>query len=172
LLGNPQFQALGRKEPKTRFKTWWDLVGAAIEHAAECLVEKQATLPSEWRTAQSVDFASLFASVEREDEDTAGMAEVLEILHTTWTGKPFQAADLVDLILKPMEGEDGKAAILRAYFETPSRRGPGAITAKSVGKRLSAMLGAPIWAEDKTLKLLREGEPKHGHPAWFKVIAL
>jgi len=34
LLGNPQLDPDRRGEPETRFKTWWTLVGSAIEHAA------------------------------------------------------------------------------------------------------------------------------------------
>ena len=37
LLGNPRFRNISENKPaETRFKLWWHLVGAAVEHAATC----------------------------------------------------------------------------------------------------------------------------------------
>jgi hypothetical protein len=172
LLGNPQLQPTNRKESKTRFKVWWHLVGSAMEHAAKCLVEKQMNFPPEWQTASPIDFAAMFAAVEGEDEDTGGLSAVLDILHAVWPEKPFQASDVANLITNPMQGEEVNAANLRSYFETPSRRGPGNITPKSIGKRLAAMLGAPVWVEGKTMKLVRVSDDRRHErkfASWFHV---
>jgi hypothetical protein len=171
LLGNPQLQPECRQPAKTRFKTWWDLVGSAVEHAAKCLLEKQHSFPPEWKTAVTVDFSALFAAVEGEDEEAVGLAEVLDNLHALWPGTPFQASGVSDVIGQPMESEHTQAAVLRAYFETPSRRGPGTITPKSIGKRLAAMVGAPVWVGDKTMKLSKQADPKHKNARWFRVLA-
>ena len=91
LLGNPQLNADHGKPAPTRFKRWWHLVGSAVENAAIALVDLERSYPPEMRTACYVDFNNLFASVEGEDEETAGLAEVLDTLHSTWPGT-FQAA--------------------------------------------------------------------------------
>ena len=35
LLGNPQLDPAQAVEPETRFKTWWTMVGSALEYASD-----------------------------------------------------------------------------------------------------------------------------------------
>ena len=67
-----------------------------------------------------------------------------------------------------MQGEDEKASTLRGYFAQGSQRGSGEVTVRTIGKRLSKILGAPVWVDGQTLKLVRRGD-EHGHAAWFEV---
>ena len=55
LLGNPELDKPRHSPAKTRFKTWWRLVGAAIEHASA-------------GQGEAVCFAELFAQMDADDE--------------------------------------------------------------------------------------------------------
>jgi len=169
LLGNRQFHCPSKA--KTRFKTWWHLVGAAVEYAAARLVhQQQRSLPAEERTAKEIDFGTLFASVEDDDEDSSGLANVLDALRGIWRAGYFKSSDVVRVINDSKVGEDDHAAALRGYFEPPGRRQTQAVTAKSVGKRLVAMTDAPVWVGDQTMKLIRARAGKaQKRPESFKV---
>ena len=77
LLGNPVLRPGSNRAPETRFKTWWRLVGSAVEHAAEQHARLIADDVS-WMTsttppcpAHTVSFKQLFLSQEEDDEDQA-----------------------------------------------------------------------------------------------------
>lgn len=40
MLGNPRLRAKSAGPAETRFKPWWHLVGSAVEHGAELLVDE------------------------------------------------------------------------------------------------------------------------------------
>ena len=154
LLANPQLTE--PKAPKTRFKRWWHLVGSAVEHAAAELFKAEAGKPQAERTATSIDFNELFASVEGEDEEGTIIADVLEILHETFPGRYFQTSALTRLINDPMAGETDKAERLKAYFgQATSRQKTANVSVVSVGKRLASMIDVPLMAGDRVLKLKR-----------------
>ena len=67
MLGNPQLKEKPDAEGKTRFKMWWRLVGSAVEHAAKL-------------TGQELDFQQLFLAQEEDDEESASLADMLEVL--------------------------------------------------------------------------------------------
>ena len=71
LLGNPQLKAARDAEGKTRFKMWWRLVGSAVENAAKL-------------AGQELDFQKLFITQEEDDEESASLADVLEVLVKKW----------------------------------------------------------------------------------------
>ncbi|MBV8093404.1 MAG: hypothetical protein JO110_09240 [Acetobacteraceae bacterium] len=75
LLGNPQLKK--HNVPETRFKAWWHLVGAAVEHAAS-LVQKDKD--------PTLRFKDLFSMLESEEEQTTGLAEVLQTIQQKWPG--------------------------------------------------------------------------------------
>lgn len=170
LLANPQLDPAHQKEAKTRFKTWWHLVGSALEHAAGCLVMHESTHPEEKRMAKQINFATLFADVEGEDEEGAALADVLEILDLKWPSIHFQAKDIVELI----NGDNDNAVMLRAFFAGDRKAGTS-IPASAVGQRLSSIAGAPIRVGDRTLRLDRldsEKAEKNKRAARFKVRGL
>ena len=83
LLGNPVFGKRGGAKAKTRFKTWWCLIGAAVEHGAKLI-------------GQQLDFQELFMSQEEADEEAASLADALTVMRRRWP--TFKANDVADLI--------------------------------------------------------------------------
>ena len=92
LLGNPQLKAPRDAAGKTRFKMWWRLVGSAVEHAAEL-------------AGQELDFQKLFMAQEEDDEESASLADVLDVLVAAYP-KEFTAEDVAALINSYWSGSD------------------------------------------------------------------
>lgn len=70
LLGNPELDKPLDAPAETRFKTWWRLVGAAVEHASAAVLGR----------GKGVCFKDLFAKMDEEDEDSMSLADFLEAL--------------------------------------------------------------------------------------------
>jgi hypothetical protein len=69
LLANPRLQPGGAAAPaETRFKGWWNFIGAAAEHAA----------------AEPIRFKDLFLAGEAEDEQGCSRATVLDEIRDRW----------------------------------------------------------------------------------------
>ena len=73
---------------------WWRLVGSAVEHAAGLAGHK-------------IDFQTLFLDQEEDDEDSASLADVLEVLMAACP-KEFQAKDVAELVNKNMVYDEEK----------------------------------------------------------------
>ncbi len=170
LLGNPQLK--DNKPPKTRFKLWWHLVGASIEHAAAHLVVHRADLaelqqqltqdpPSKDgdkaiakpAPATKVDFVRLFAEVEVDDEDTTDLIDVLIALENQFSGEgkqndTFQAKDIAELI---NNGTSQNSAALKAFFNPPSKASQNSVTSKMIGYRIGLILDTPVDVRDEFL---------------------
>ena len=83
LLGNPRFRSGRRTPAKTRFKDWYHLVGAAVEHAAKqhsVFAEGLAVDTDPACNPVPLDFAERFLSGETGEEQTTSVAAVLSIL--------------------------------------------------------------------------------------------
>ena len=123
LLGNPRFRqpAKSREDAKTRFKQWWHLVGAPIEHAAK-LAQPDA----------DIDFGKMFLETEAEDEDSATLGEVLAVLWEKSEHKEFRASDVAEWMndLEAPENSD----ILKSFFLAD--RYQNSVSTKSIGKTL------------------------------------
>ncbi len=150
LLGNPVLTKRDGAKAKTRFKTWWRLIGAAVEHGAKLIV-------------QQLDFQELFTSQEEDDEETASLADALAVMRRRWP-TTFKANDIADLInrkdadaglpLDTLREMNADSATLRDFLfgSTP----PGHVTTpKSGGKRLRAHGDEPVKVGDQTLVLRR-----------------
>ena len=117
LLGNPQLKAARDAEGKTRFKMWWRLVGSAVENAAKL-------------AGQELDFQKLFVTQEEDDEESASLADVLEVLVKKWPDQ-FTASDVAGMINNPYP-ERGRtdaarvSAAGRPAATTCSRQNPSA----------------------------------------------
>lgn len=176
LLGNSQLKPGKAKDLKTRFKTWWHLVGSAIENAGEALERQQQTLDAEARYASRLDFSKLFAEVEAEDEDGTVLADVLDIFSLIWPNKSFQAAQVAELVNNPQSGEDEAAGMLRGFFDASGRRAGSPVTSMVVGKRLGTVTDAPVYVGDQVMKLVRNSNRdtagKRNAPAAFRVRVL
>jgi hypothetical protein len=175
LRWNPQVRAgLAERLPsKTRFKVWWDLVGAPLELAAMLACETQAAAEAvghgsagPFRCApEPVDFGALLAAGEMEEEETSGMRELVLLLQEAFGARLFSAADLAALLQAPTvaaaaapqysgprEEFEQRAALERAQALRAALEGAtgkalpsgAAATARQVGKRLQMVVGRPV----------------------------
>ena len=158
LLGNKQSRQ--PQSPKTRFKAWWHLVGSALEHASQCLTDFEAANIATEVTASPIDFSAIFREVEGEDEEAASLGDVLDALHEVWPMSYFTAADVVNMIEHPKDGEKSFADRAKAFFR--QHAGATELSAIKVSHRLAAMLDTPIEYEGKTLKMVRQPKPDTG----------
>jgi bifunctional DNA primase/polymerase-like protein len=143
MLGNPALES--DKAGGTRFKTWYRLVGSAVEHAAALV-------------GDHLNFQKLFLAREADDDEDIGtLAEALAVLHRRWPVAEFLASDIANLINR--EGVDANpyswdgeekvlremkhdSAILRELLFPDE---PNVVaTAKSVGHRLKNHIDEPV----------------------------
>jgi hypothetical protein len=139
LLGNPQLKAPRDAEARTRFKMWWRLVGSAVENAAKL-------------AGQELDFRKLFITQEEDDEESASLADVLEILLKKWPDH-FMAGDVAGTINNTAPNEDEQT--LRDYL-LPGAQPHYVFSTKTIGKRLKQHLDEPVRSGERTLVLRRQ----------------
>jgi hypothetical protein len=136
LLSNPQITAAGYRPPRTRFKTWWHLIGSAVEHAAQCLCDEEGGTG----TAAPLDFRDLFRAAKADDIETNQARDVLRFMWDRWLLQTFKAADVFQVINEPGALDDrDEAETLRAFF-TPTT---GKMSVNSIGLKLGSMIGSP-----------------------------
>ena len=157
LLGNPRFDCA----PQTRFKTWWRLVGSAVENA---VFEA---------TGAPLSFKELFERVEADDEDAISRADILRMLHSIpWASKDkaggaiFTAADLLKRLDEA--AEEPSMADLRRFCTAPRASAP---SPKAITRALKAIEGTPtaVGAAVLTLHVERDS---HSKATIFKVVEL
>jgi hypothetical protein len=179
LLGNPTLSKTNVKM-KTRFKTWWRLIGSAVEHAARLLKEESADPVKrenmdratrekmDQMVAQDVDFGSLFLSQEEDDEDSASLADALAVMERRWV--EFKASDIADLINKrdanssldeeTLREMNHDSAVLRDFLFGNVPAGFVA-SPKSVGHRLGAHIDEPVRHGGRILVLRAREDRNH-----------
>jgi len=145
LLGNPRRkqQAKDRTSPPTRFKSWWELVGSAVEHAAQHH-QRIAKETTDWLIAappscppEPISFRDLFLGGEAEDEQANALVEVLTRLRGTWpNGEKFEAREVMSLAT-----EDPK---FRAALEQASGKAIKEPSPTILAWRLKALRDAPV----------------------------
>jgi hypothetical protein len=145
LLGNPQLK--NPTPAKTRFKLWWTLCAAAVEHAA-----------SQYHDGEDrpikLDFSRLFLVRETEDEQASAIATALELLRRNLGyARAFAAADVVRLINDPGAGGADDARELKDCLDAVGAGPMNAVTAKSVTWRLNAICDAPASVAGKIVML-------------------
>ena len=91
---------------KTRFKMWWRLVGSAVEHAARL-------------AGHELDFQKLFVAQEEDDEESASLADVLEVLVKKWPDKTFTANAVAGMINNRNEREDDRRSCATSCCRAP-----------------------------------------------------
>jgi hypothetical protein len=101
LLGNPQLKKPRDAAGHTRFKMWWRLIGSAVEDAAEL-------------AGHRLDFEKLFLVQEEDDEESASLADVLDVFLAKWGMREFEAKDVAELINNQYPDDDGQ--LLRDYL--------------------------------------------------------
>jgi hypothetical protein len=148
MLGNPALKS--DAAGGTRFKTWYRLVGSAVEHAAGLVGEY-------------VDFQKLFLAQEADgDEDMGTLAEALVVMARRWPLTEFVASDIAKLINREGATSDlddktlhemkHDSAILRDLL-FPDEGSNFTATAKAVGHRLKNHVDEPVQYGDEVLKL-------------------
>jgi hypothetical protein len=166
LLGNPRLYERDPSPPQTRFKRWYHLIGSAIEHAAKCVVDEiehfVADEPADCRPSP-ISFKEMFLAGEAEDEQTSGIATVLEILKSAFADRSFKAAAVADIL---NEGSS-RAAMLKTAVEQATGKALDVVpTAATLTWRLKALADAPVNAGGDIilkLKYLAGGGEKAGH---------
>jgi hypothetical protein len=181
LLGNKTLRPRSNTAAtaRTRFKTWYRLVGSTVEHAASL-------------AGHEIDFGTLFLEQEGEDEDNASLADALMSLNAKWAAgrnpteaKVFTAADAVKLI-NDRQGEYQpdylkEAGITLLEFLFPEQADRGMIapipSAKSVGRRLKKHCGEPVMTTvdsvNQAITLMAvakaEGDPHAATTFWLRL---
>jgi hypothetical protein len=153
LLGNPQLKKPRDAVGRTRFKMWWRLVGSAVEDAAEL-------------TGHKVDFQKLFLAQEEDDEESASLADVLELFVSKWGVSGFEAKDVAELINHQFPDDDER--LLRDYL-LPGTEKHYMFSSKTVGRLLKRHLDEPVKSGERTL-VLRSREDKHTKVRSYHVV--
>jgi hypothetical protein len=154
LLGNPH-----RAEPgETRFKTWWKLVGSAVEHAASL-------------NGHRLRFSEVFMTQEADDEEGSALVDALGALHSKFGSKHFTASDLVKFLSDTSEyrlevEKQGATTVREFLFPTLTHGQP--VSPKAAGKRLKARVGEPVLDGERTLTL-KAGQDTHTKATAFFV---
>ena len=167
MLGNPRLRAANPGPAETRFKTWWHLIGSAVEHAADLLVDeiKWLTVDVAVEAPTEISFRDIFNVFEIEEEQSSALATVLDVLNSRWTAG-FKASDLVSFV-----GAADEAAInFKAALEQATGKPVQTVTATVITWRLKALVDAPVQVGDRVLVLRYSAE--RGHGGTFAVSAL
>jgi hypothetical protein len=174
LLGNPALRS-NDKAP-TRFKTWWRLVGSAVENAAARHAEEHANAVAAMvedanaPRPKKIDFRDLFLAQEEDDEESASLGDALAALANKWPDR-FQSTDIAKLINNRSEYQidtDKECAATVREFLFPRLQPSQDVSAKSLGKALKCHVGEPLRNGARTL-ILRTSEDTHSKIANFFV---
>jgi hypothetical protein len=178
MLGNPALRPGSNVQIPTRFKTWWRLVGSAVENAADChkeAVDEQVKAPvidAPDKPPVTIRFRDLFLAQEDEDEEGASLAEVLAAL-AVWFEATFSAAATAEKINDNSEQQSAenklRAATIREFF-FPNLDQSRNVSPLALGKALKKRIGEPVKLEKRTLILKSEAD-KHTRSARFWVLA-
>ena len=147
------------QEAKTRFKTWWRLVGWSIEHAAGLL-------------GISIDCTELMRAGEVDDEEATGASSALAALMQVFGDREFTSRDVVSAMTPEhlLGGSDEEQQAARQIAERLSDALAELVgksldrpTARSIGKLFQKRLvGRPAWIEDGRRVATLRRIPRHG----------
>jgi hypothetical protein len=169
LLGNPRLTSMAAGEPKTRFKTWWHLVGAAIEHAARCHLGRP-DLHSVTCPPAHISFRQEFLDNDVEDEQGHALAIVLTLLRSRFPGT-FQSSDILNFS-KDTFDRDASAFSGEFFDALEAATGiapPKTYSARTLTWRLKAIVDAPALVHGKLIQL--RFTPHHDG-GWFSIEVL
>jgi hypothetical protein len=164
LIGNPRFGASLPKPAETRFKAWYHLVGAAVEHAAQCHIDLVSWLTT--APPPQIRFRTLFNAGEIEDEQASNLVTVLDVLERRYPGGDnFQASEIASYV--GLAETDSIA--FKAALELASGKALPIISAPTISARLKAIKDRPVQV-GKTVLVLRYIPSHQG--GWFRVDCL
>ena len=130
------------------------MIGSAVEHAVGLM-------------GGELDFQKLFLEQEEDDEESASLADVLEILLKKWPNK-FEAKDVAGMINNTSPTEDEQT--LRDYL-LPGALANHVFSARSIGRRLKNHIDAPVRCGKRTL-VLRRVLDSHSNVFVYEVVTL
>jgi len=191
LLGNTRRrQKKSERAPApTRFKVWWDMIGSAVEFAAEQQVELAKDEAHWWITEppaappHTIGFKTMFLDSEDDEEQTSSLAAVLDLLRRKWPdASPFQASDVVKSIFRASESAiygtaaaetlASEAATFKANLELAVGRAIPTVSAPAVNWRLQAIKDTPAIVDRHSLVLRYIKPNRDGRGGGFKVETL
>ena len=171
LMGNPRLVTTGSAPPaETRFKSWYHLVGAAVEHAAEqhteLVAERVKWFVADEPTAcppRRIRFRDMFLDGEANEEQASSLATVLDIIRTKWP-KGCTAAEVAAYA----GGTYEDAVAFIAAIEAASGKAVKMVTPTVLTWRLKALVDAPTQVGGQVLAL-RYVQDKTKHGGTFSV---
>jgi hypothetical protein len=103
---------------------------------------------------QPVSFQEMFQSVEQDDEETVGTAEVLGILRRPQFAQGFTSNMVADMLnIGDLPGDDSWCSKVKTGLEQTSGKLLPVISSTTVAWRLKAIVDAPVQVGDKVLVL-------------------
>jgi hypothetical protein len=179
LLGNPRVKSPKQNTPaETRFKVWWHLVGAGIEHAAGCHAEfvnergnGGVTEPGPC-PPKKILFKNLFLNGEKDDEQSASLIEIINYFkgrHGTteyskkspYETNSFQASDVVGYC----RSLDLNDIAFKSHLEMAAGKAIPFPTVQVVSARLRSCVDRPVEVGGE-LMALRFERDKQGGRFW------
>ena len=174
LLGNPRLTGGPHPTEKTRFRSWWHLCGAPLEHATKLLIEERGDwfpgdLGPAHMTAVPVDFVELFRSFEDSDDQGNALAGLLEQLGALWPDSEFPDGFRADQIVEKMTNYGPPIGVpepgLRSLFDAIGSKPLHTVTGFTVGNRLRLVTDNPAVVDGTILILRKCGKPGGKHVA-------
>jgi len=146
---------------KTRFKTWWRLVGWPAEYAAAL-------------AGISFDCDQLIKAGEAEDPEVLAIKAVLDAFHTIWGDKRFTARDIVQKL--PLDSsiaassEATPGEVLYEAFSELIGKSLVRPTTRSIAKLLQKrLIGHPVWLADDQMATLRVHQDHEANQYWVEL---
>jgi hypothetical protein len=130
---------------------WWRLVGSALEHAAKLV-------------GQKLDFKDLFTTQEEDDEESASLTDMLEVLAKRWP-KGFIPLSLAKMVNSPTGDEYADASTVRDFLLGGEDR---FISDKTVGKLLKPYIDMVT----PSGLVLRKHKDSHAGTMFYRVVRL
>jgi hypothetical protein len=184
LLGNPRRrQKKSERTPAaTRFKEWWDMVGSAVEHAAEQHVRLSkdeidgfVADPHPTCPAAPITFKTALLEAEADEEQTSSLLTVLDALRTLWpdtqhpgNSRLFQAGEVA---LHAGKAEEPSIAF-KVALEMAAGKPIKIVSGPVINWRLQAIADTPASLGYKTLVLRYVKPNRDGRYGGFRVETL
>ena len=146
---------------KTRFKTWWRLVGWPVEYAAKLM-------------GQDLDCDQLIKASETVDPDVLAIATVLSTFRAIWGTDRFTARDIVQKLPREYSiltsPEDKQGEVLFEALSELLGKSLKRPTARSIAKLLQRrLIGHPVWSGNNMIATLRVLQNHEANEYWVEL---
>jgi len=137
-LCNPQLRAADRVSPQTRFKEWWNQVGAAVENVAH----EYAAINQ--RGGEPLSFKELFKKSEKCEEESVAVLGALGVIYKYWPEKSIVASDVYAYLTKTEAQYDNEEKATLRSFCLPKNKQGLSVTTNSISRALGDICGMPL----------------------------